>query len=225
VRLALLLRTMKTETIQHLCQVEVAIENAKALLTRHSYRADRRTLIVAAIIDQLIEHHEALLLLVRAEKTGSAFALARSIVEGMYRGLWLNFCATDAEIERFEKDDKLPFTMREIADAIDERYRGEGFFDDLKKRAWSALCSYAHTGMLQLGRRFTGHELKPQYSDAEIFEITTAVTTAILTLISKFCAVQGLVDASKEAETLIESFGPASKRSARTSSTPTVEPK
>ena len=99
--------------------------------------------------------------------------------------------------------------MQQMADSIDERYRGEGFFDDLKKRTWSALCSYAHTGMLQLGRRFTGHQLNPKYSDDEIFEVTTAVTTAILTLISKFLAVQKLADASKEAESLIESYGPA----------------
>jgi hypothetical protein len=74
--------------------------------------------------------------------------------------------------------------------------------------------SYAHTGMLQLGRRFTGHQLKPAYSEAEIYEVTTTITTAILTLASKFFAVHNLPDASKEAERLIESYGPASKQKA-----------
>src|SRR5215468_7405270 len=105
----------------------------------------------------------SILLLIRSEKVGSAFALTRSVVEGMYIGLWINFCATVQQVAKHERDDELPRTMQQMADAIDERYHGEGFFDELKQRTWKAMCSYAHTGMLQLGRRFTGHQLKPAY--------------------------------------------------------------
>ena len=35
----------------------------------------------------MIEHHEAILILIRQEKIGSAFAMARFVVEGVYRGL------------------------------------------------------------------------------------------------------------------------------------------
>jgi hypothetical protein len=73
---------------------------------------------------QMIEHHEGMLLLTRNGKVGSAFTLARTIVESMYRGRWLNFCATDAQVEQFERKDELPLTMAEMADAIDEKYRG-----------------------------------------------------------------------------------------------------
>ncbi len=58
------------------------------------------------------------------DKVGSAFALARSIVESMFRGLWLNFCATDAEVHEFERADKLPLNMTEMARAIDQKYQG-----------------------------------------------------------------------------------------------------
>jgi len=44
----------------------------------------------------------------------------------MYRGRWLNFCATDAQVEQFERKNELPLTMAEMADAIDEKYRGGG---------------------------------------------------------------------------------------------------
>jgi len=200
------------ELIEHLGEVEVAVERLKTLLNPHHYPDDLRTLILAGTIDQLIEHHAAVLLLVRSEKVGSAFALSRSIIEGMYRGLWLNFCATNDEVKTFEREDKLPLKMNSIAAAIDEKYRAEEFFDDLRKRAWPALCSYAHTGMLQLGRRFTGNQLRPSYREAEIYEVTTAATTALLTLASKFLAVQKFPEASKEVERLIESYGPASRR-------------
>src|SRR5439155_2971804 len=109
---------MNPEVEKHLQQVEQAINKAKELLSRQKYPDDLRTLIVAGFIDQMIEHHEAMLVLIRAGKVGSAFALARSIFESMYRGMWINFVATDQEIEQFEKNDKIPLTLGKLADAI-----------------------------------------------------------------------------------------------------------
>jgi hypothetical protein len=113
-----------TQTIEHVRRVEVTIEKLKGLLSAHGYPDDLRTVILAGTMDPLIEHHEAMLLLIRSQKVGSAFALSRPLIEGMYRGLRLNFCATDQEVQKFEKEDKLPLTMQGIADAIDEKYRG-----------------------------------------------------------------------------------------------------
>jgi len=131
--------SLSAETTEHLERVETAIRRAKGLLGGHSYPDDLRTVVVAAFIDQMIEHHEALLLLIRSGKVGSAFALFRSIFEGMYRGLWINFCATDNELKKFEKDDEIPLTMAEMSKAIDEKYLAHGFYADLKKRGWKAL--------------------------------------------------------------------------------------
>jgi uncharacterized protein DUF6988 len=157
---------MTPETIEHLCQVEKAIEKPKAILSWQGYPDDRRTVITIAMVDQLIEHHGAILLLIRSGKVGSAFALARPVIEGMYRGLWINFCATDEQLQKFDETDELPLTMKELADEIDTKYLADGFFANLKQRSWKALCSYAHNGMLQLARRFTGHQLKPAYTEA-----------------------------------------------------------
>jgi hypothetical protein len=67
-------------------------------------------------------------------------------------------------------------------------------------------------GMLQLGRRFTGHDLKPAYTEEEIFEVTTTATTCILLLVGGFLAVQNHPDESTAIERLIKTYGPASKR-------------
>jgi|SRR5579859_3273020 len=203
--------SMTKETLEHLNKVEKVIGEAKRLLSRHGYPDTLRTVILAGCLDQMIEHHDAMLLLMRNGKVGSAFALARSIVESMYRGLWLNFCATDAQIEQFERKDELPLTMAEMADAIDEKYRAEGFFADLKKRTWPALNSYTHSGMLQLGRRFTGQKVEPSYKDGEIAAVTTTVTTCILLLVSKFLAVQNHPEDSREVEALLGTYGPAAR--------------
>jgi hypothetical protein len=211
---------MKSEAIQHLGTVETAIAKLKEVLRDCKIDCDLRNLILIGTIDQLIEHHAAVLLLIRSNNTGSAFALARSIVEGMYRGLWINFCATDDQVKQFEQKDNLPVNMNDMADAIDTKYRAEGFFEELRKRSWPHLCSYAHTGMLQLGRRFTGDALAPNYSDEEIVEITTAITTCILMMTSKFLARLDLGKEALAAEQLIKTFGPASKQLSQAAGSP-----
>ncbi len=200
---------MTPEINQHLNKVEAVIEKAKEVLGRHGYPGDLRTVIVAGNIDQMIEHHEAMLSLIRNAKVGSAFALARSIVESMYRGLWLNFCATNAQVQKFEKDDDLSKTMTELAADIDQKYQAGDFFTDLKKRGWGPLCSYTHTGILQLGRRFTGQNVQPSYTNGEIVAVTTTVTTCVLLLVGKFLAVQNHANECKEVEAFLGTYGPA----------------
>ena len=200
---------MKQETNEHLAKLEQVIETAKDMLSQHEYPDDIRTVLVAGSIDQMIEHHEAMLLLVRASKVGSAFAVARSIFEGLYRGAWILMCATDADLERFEKEDKLPLNMPEMAKALDAKADLGSFFVDLLNRGWRALNSYAHTGLLQLGRRFTGHELQPAYSDGEILEITTTTTTCLLLLVRPFFAQHRHDNDATEIDRLTSSYGPA----------------
>lgn len=199
--------SMSPETTEHLNQVEAAVQQAKRLLATHGYPDDLRTVLVIGFVTQIIEHHEAMLLLIRAGKVGSAFALARAVVEGMYRGLWINFAATDTQVARFERRDEIALGMTELARAIDAAYHAEGFFEDFKIRSWDALNSYAHTGVLQLGRRFREHNVEPAYSDQEVYEVTTTVATCVLILASKFLAVQGHGGESRAVEDLIRTYG------------------
>ena len=109
----------------------------------------------------------------------ASLALSRSVAEGVHRGLLLNFVATDAEVQDFEKRDVLPINMTEVAKAIDAKYKAGDFFEDLKKRSWSALCSYTHSAILQLGRRFTLHKMEPSYTDEEIVEFGSSTRRSI----------------------------------------------
>ena len=161
-------------------------------------------------IAQVVENHESMLVLIRNDKIGSAFALVRSVVEGVYRGLWINFCATDAQIQDFEQHDRLPVNMTGMALEIDAKYQAQGLFEHLRSNSWAALCSYAHTGILQLGRRFTGATAKPAYTDEETIQATTIATTCALLLAGKFLAVQNHGADCLEVEALVGTYGPAS---------------
>ena len=204
---------MSERTVGHFARVEEAIAKAKGILARHGYPDDLRTVMVVGFISQMIEHHAAMLLLCRNGLLGSAFALGRSIVESMYRGMWINFCATDAQLAEFNRDDRFPVKMPQMAREIDVKYRADGFFEDLLNRSWAALCSYTHTGLLQLGRRFTQHKVESAYTDQEVVEITTTATTCILLLTGKFMAVQGHDDDCREAEGVIGTYGPEHEKS------------
>ena len=104
---------------EHLIRCEQAVQSAKPTIGKHEYPDDYRTSTVIGFISVLIEHQESALLLIMHDKVGSAFALGRPIVEGAYRGLWINGCATDEQIKKFNEDDRIDLTFGEIAAALD----------------------------------------------------------------------------------------------------------
>jgi hypothetical protein len=161
-----------------------------------------------------------MLLLIRNAKYGSAYTLARSIFESMFRGLWFSLCATDAQLEYFEANDELPLdasgkrmNMSSMATAIDVATGRDPndlqwfSFTDLKNRGWKYLCSYTHSGLLQLDRRFWSPNGESGYSEEELVEITTTSTTCTLLLVGRFLASQNRVKESKAAEALIQTYG------------------
>lgn len=184
------------------------METAKEILGRFRYPDDTRTVLVIGLLDQAIEHHTALLLLIRSNLVGSGFALLRSIVEIMIRGMWINFCATDEEVNRFVGRDRIPLTVDGMLNAIGDKYHAQRFFQELKRRGWKSLCSYAHTGVLQIARRFTGHTVSPTYSDAEIWRATGTATTWTLFLLAEFLAFQKHAEGCSEVRALMRTFPP-----------------
>jgi len=140
------------------------------------------------------------------EKAGSAAALIRPIVEGAYRAMWVNLPATDDEVEKFNEKDKIDLEFGEIATALDKAYDMGSFFQNFKNQAWKHLNSYTHGGMHQIGRRFIKHEVANNYSKAEVYEVTTTVTTIVLLAISFFLKKHGHIDSRNEIQALLETY-------------------
>jgi hypothetical protein len=76
---------------------EIVLE-VKRVLNRDKTSDDERSTSVVGIIDQTLEHHAAILLLLHSGMAGSAFALTRPVTEAVVRGVWLTACATDLEV-------------------------------------------------------------------------------------------------------------------------------
>jgi hypothetical protein len=199
---------MTNELKEHLVRCEKAVQSTKPILGKHSFPDDYRTTTVIGFISMLIEHQESIMLLIMHEKAGSAFALLRPIVEGVYRGLWINACATDEELRKFNDQDEIDLSFGQIAAALDPAHNTGDFFQNFKKGAWEHLCSYTHGGMHQIGRRFVKHNVANNYNDGEIYDVTTTATTFVLVLVSRFLAKQGHADSAKEIDALVGTFGP-----------------
>jgi hypothetical protein len=203
---------MTNELTEHLERCEKAVQSAKPILAKHGFPDDYRTTTVIGFISMLIEHQESILLLVTQDKAGSAVALLRPIVEGVYRGLWINGCATDEELKKFNDQDEIDLSFGQIAATLDPAHNTGDFFQNFKKGAWKHLCSYTHGGMQQIGRRFVKHQVANNYSDGEIYEVTTTATMFVLVLVSRFLAKQGHADSAKEIDALTETFGPVADK-------------
>lgn len=57
----------------------------------------------------------------------------------------------------------------------------ENFLNEVTR---SALHSYTHSGLLQLGRRFDRNDVKPNYSNREIIEVIHVTTSAVFMVTS-----------------------------------------
>jgi hypothetical protein len=193
---------MSPELDVELKSSEDTVWKVKQILNGDTTSDDLRSWVGVGFIDQAIEHHSAITLLMRSGKDGSAFALARSVIEILYRGVWLTACATDGEVKKFVEKDKIDLALGDMSVAIDTTC-GLDYFAEFKKQSWNVLNSYAHTGILQIGRRFTENALVPSYTDAERIEVLRATTSAILLLVRPFLARQGLQESAKEIDKLM----------------------
>jgi hypothetical protein len=146
----------------------------RSVFIKYPYTDTLRNIVAIGLIDQMIEHHEAMVMLIRAGKIGSAFALSRSIFESTFRGVWFALCATDAQLEYFAQSDQLPLdasgnrmNMTSMATAIDAATGADPsdpadqFFKDLKDRGWKALCSYTHSRYAHVKRNMPSPRWRP----------------------------------------------------------------
>jgi hypothetical protein len=131
--------------------------------------AGDRDVLLIAYWALVFDYHKAILYLLPAEFFGAAFALLRPIVEVTVRAHFALICSLEdlAKIQR----DEYRINFKEIGPKIDQAFGLGTFMEEFLKGASKALHSYTHGGILQVGRRFDGNDLKPRYRDDEIIEV------------------------------------------------------
>lgn len=158
----------------------------------------RRVLMAVSCYDLVYEHQLAVACLVRSRIYGSAFALARPIVEAYVRGVWLKKCATEAQLQHFVDDKKITFEriLSEI-ELLDEFKSGA--LSAFKKDAWAALNSYTHGGVQQAARRLNDDVIEPNYSEADLINVLRVADAFSLLAFQQSTAEAGRLDLAAEA--------------------------
>jgi hypothetical protein len=197
---------------------------------RRQYPGNIKNKVLAAYVDIALEHHKAIWLLTAAELNGSALALVRPIYETYLRALWISMVASADEIEKASRDE-LDWLRIKVLDDIKRAYSanlakvdavgitptsvvkdeeatkraelGDSFFQSISETVKILHC-YTHPGGLL--RRFTGDEVKPNYSEDEIAEALFAATWVLLYLVNFFFASIGRRDEALETRTLFAQF-------------------
>lgn len=137
--------------------LETSLNAAEALVKRLAlkiegaeFRRSDRNRLAAACFHQALEHHEAIVLLASRRLFGSVMALVRPMYEIYIRAVWLHVCASDADLEKFQKG-KL---RREFGDLVGEIESHEGYnvgvLSRVKRTSWRAMNDYTHGGPLQI---------------------------------------------------------------------------
>ena len=187
----------------------------RELLLRHEYPGDRKTCVLSAFVDVALEHHEAIWLLKKSELTGYAFAMVRSVFDSLFRALWINKVATEAQIEQASRDELEFPRMGKLCEDIKESYREPSepdqpeLLDSLLgrlKKTWRVLCSYTHSGGRQLERRFTFHEVKPRYNHGEITEALNLASIALMLLLRMFFVSMRCTEEADETRTMLVQY-------------------
>ena len=115
-----------------------------------------------------IEHAQAIIHLVDNKFYGSALALQRPMFEGIVRGVWLRYSATDEEVDN-ASNGKFPTT--------EEMVRGSPRLEDqadapplkeIKEKWWKRFCDYTHGGLEQIRARLNNVGLQDNYSSEDI---------------------------------------------------------
>lgn len=134
------------------------------------FSVDKKSHLALGCFDLAIEHHAAICALCVSGLYGSMYALLRVEFEAYGRGLWLCHVASETDVSKYEKTDKLATEFGDLLVLVENKIGlPSGPLSALKSKQWKIFCSFTHTGFQALIRRITAtHTGLVNYPDKEI---------------------------------------------------------
>jgi hypothetical protein len=175
------------------------------VVQRGGFPDDERNILLMAYWALIFDFHKAILALIPTKLYGSAFALVRPSVEALVRA-HVAVKGSTADLTSL-RDDSYRTDFDTIGLWIDQQFGSERVFTNFIAGAQFALHSYAHVGLSQTGRRFTGHDLIPSYDDSEVIEVIRITTSAVWMLTNLVTITLGFVKEANKAHELYIEWG------------------
>lgn len=155
---------------------EVADQIEQLVVAKGQAPTGDRNTILMAYWSLAFEFHRAVLCLIEYRFYGAAFALVRPIIETTVRA-HIAVMGSEDELRKLHSDEYRT-NLATVGEEIDRAFTLNGLFQNFLVGARKALHSYTHAGMSQLGRRFKGNDLIPDYEEREIVEVIRVSTSA-----------------------------------------------
>jgi hypothetical protein len=165
------------------------------LSTLQPYPGDRFTVAFQSCL-LAMEHATSTLLLINAELYPSAYALTRPQFEGLVRGIWLMYAASDLWVEKLGEpltqesarranEGPMPALMLEELDkAPNAPAPIVAQLKEYKEVTWKGMNSYAHGGLHPLARALTGYPAQLSYDVVRNSNAITALTVQLASILS-----------------------------------------
>lgn len=176
------------------------------VVSKHQFPTGDANVLLIAYWALMFDYHKGILSLLQSEFFGAAFALVRPVVEAVVRA-HVTLMGSEQDLASIQKDE-YKVNFKEIGAKIDAAFALEGLMENfLNDVTRSALHSYTHSGLLQLGRRFDGNEIKPNYSDDEIIEVIRVTTSGIFMVSNLVAKHFGFEDDWKRVSQMFDEWG------------------
>ena len=153
----------------------------------------------------IFDFHRGVLCLLSHKFFGSAFALVRPMVEVVVRAHVVKM-GSEEDLKKL-REDEYRTNLSTVGKEIDAAFGTGDFFENFLKGARNALHSYTHAGVLQLGRRFSGTDLTPNYSEGEVIEVIRTTTSAVFFVTNLVTKHFGFEEEWRQCSKLFEEWG------------------
>jgi len=193
---------------------------------------DKRKILIMQFSLRVLYNAKASMFLIGNNDNGTVSCLMRSTFEFLCRGLWLNCCATDHQLNIFLKKDFLTqqkevgeegktreMKLGNLAKEIDEKLAENGFpvelhyLFEINKKDFNSLT---HGGLALLNKTFDGRNVTNSFHRLDVlrqsyFQLLMAAyaTTSLLSAFEKYDEAEHIVEAFNPInETLVDLIAP-----------------
>ena len=165
------------------------------------YTSSEKNNLFMALFDISMEHAKSIVILIENGKFGSAYALARPLIETFIRAAWVQNCATDVEVERFSQRDKINKELGVLISEVEESNKWPGVFSQIKENLYKNLNSYTHGGNQLTARRFKDEKLvhNPDVDEINVLlRLSVLVSFLCITSVSETAEINNAATIAKE---------------------------
>ncbi|MEZ8741086.1 DUF5677 domain-containing protein [Photobacterium swingsii] len=166
-------------------------------------KADNRKKLSLALMYLSNEHFHSILHLCNRGIPASGFALLRPQYEAYIRGLWINYCATDEQVNRVYADKGFKKNNFDMLSALESLNKfSDGRLTHLNSVVWDKSHDFSHGGSIQAKWHIDGESIGSMYTNKEVNGLLTVSSSMSL---SNSLSIAELCENAKVSQKLVVS--------------------